>query len=77
MVEMRNVRRIVVGNPKGKRPLRRIRYRGKDTVRMYFKYKLGGVGLINLAQDVDQLPAVVSVVMNLRVLYKAGNILTS
>jgi hypothetical protein len=38
MGDMRNVFKIVVGNPEGKGPLRRPRHRWKDNIRM----KLGG-----------------------------------
>jgi hypothetical protein len=58
-----------VGKPKGKRPLGRPRHRREDGIRMNLRdVGLGGVDWIRLAQDRDQWQAVVSAVMNLRVL---------
>jgi hypothetical protein len=58
-----------VGKPKGKRPLGRPRCRREDGIRMDLRdVGLGGVDWIRLAQDRDQWRAVVSAVMNLRVL---------
>jgi hypothetical protein len=58
-----------VGKPEGKRPLGRPRRRWEDGVRMdRTEIGLGGVDLIRLAQDRDRWRAVVSAVMNLRVL---------
>jgi hypothetical protein len=58
-----------VGKPEGKRPLRRPRSRWEDGIRMAFiEIGLGGVDWIRLAQDRDRWRAVVSKVMNLRVL---------
>jgi hypothetical protein len=37
MAKMRKVHRILVGKPKGKRPLRRPKHRYKDNIRMDFK----------------------------------------
>jgi hypothetical protein len=34
MGEMRNAHNILVGKPEGKRPLRRLRHRWKDTIKM-------------------------------------------
>jgi hypothetical protein len=52
MGEERKVYKVLVGKPEGRRPLGR----------------LGGVDWIRLAQDRDRWRAVVSAVMNLRVL---------
>jgi len=55
MGNMRKSYRILVGKPKGTRPLGRPRRRWEDNIRM------------DLAQDRDQRRALVSTVMNLRV----------
>jgi hypothetical protein len=69
MGEDRKVYKVLVGKPEGKRPLGRPRCRRKDGVRMDLReIGLGGVDWILLAQDRDQWRAVVSAVMNLRVL---------
>jgi hypothetical protein len=58
-----------VGKPKGKRPLGRPRRRWKDGIRMDLgETGFGGVDWIRLAQDRDRWRAVVSAVMNVRVL---------
>jgi hypothetical protein len=69
MGEERKVYKVLVGKREGKRPLGRPRRRWKDGVRMDLRETgLGGVDWIRLSQDRDQWRAVVSVVMNLRVL---------
>jgi hypothetical protein len=58
-----------VGKPEGKRPLGRLRHRWEDGIRMDLgEIGLGGVDWIRLSQDRDRWRAVVSVVINLRVL---------
>jgi hypothetical protein len=58
-----------VGMPEGKSPLGRPRLRWDDGIRMDLReIGLGGVDYIRLAQDRDRWRAVVSAVMNLRVL---------
>jgi hypothetical protein len=58
-----------VGKPEGKRPLGRPRRRWEDGIRMDLReIGLGGVDWILLDQDRDRWRAVVSAVMNLRVL---------
>jgi hypothetical protein len=58
-----------VGKPEGKRPLRRPRRKWEDGIRMDLReIGLGGVDWILLARDRDRWRAVVSAVMNLRVL---------
>jgi hypothetical protein len=69
MGEGRKVYNVLVGKPEGKRPLGRPRRRWEDGIRMDLReIGLWGVDWILLAQDRDQWRAVVSVVMNLRVL---------
>jgi hypothetical protein len=66
--EKRNVYRLLVGKPEGKRPLGRPRRKWMDNIRMY----LGEVGWddvdwIGLAQDRSRWRALVDSVLNLRV----------
>jgi hypothetical protein len=69
MGEEREVYKVLVGKPEGKRPLGRPRRRWEDGIRMDLReIGLGGVDWIRLAQDRDRWWAVVSEVMNLRVL---------
>jgi hypothetical protein len=69
MGEERKVYMDLVGKPEGKRPLGRPRLRWEDGIRMDVrKIGLEVVDWIRLAQDRDRWRAVVSVVMNLRVL---------
>jgi hypothetical protein len=63
------VYKVLVGKPEGKNPLGRPRRRWEDGIRMDLReIVLGGVDSIRLAQDRDRWRAVVSAVMNLRVL---------
>jgi hypothetical protein len=69
MGEDRKVYKVLVGKPEGKRLLGRPRRRWEDGIRMDLKeIGLGGVDWIRLAQDRDLWRAVVSAVINLRVL---------
>jgi hypothetical protein len=69
MGEKRKVYKVLVGKPEGKRPLGRPRRRWEDGIIMDLReIRLGGVDWIRLAQDRDRWRAVVSTVMNLRVL---------
>ncbi|KAJ4427604.1 hypothetical protein ANN_25252 [Periplaneta americana] len=68
MLEFRNVYKVLVGRPEGKRPLGRPRRRWEDNIKM----DLREVGYddrdwINLAQDRDRWRAYVRAAMNLRV----------
>jgi hypothetical protein len=65
----KNVYRILVGNPEGKRPLGRPRRRCVDDIETDLR-EIGWSGMdwIDLAQDRDQQMALVNTVMNLRVL---------
>jgi hypothetical protein len=69
MDEGRNVYRVLVGKPEGKRPLGRPRRRWEDGIKMDLR-EIGweGVEWIHLAQDMVRWRAVVYAVMNLRVL---------
>jgi hypothetical protein len=69
MGEERKVYKVLVGKPEGKRPQGRPRRRWEDGIRMDLReICLGGVDWIRLSQDRDRWRAVVSAVMNLRVL---------
>jgi hypothetical protein len=69
MAEERKLYKVLVGRPEGKRQLGRPRRRWEDRIRMDLKeIGLGGVYWIRLAQDRDRWRALVSAVMNLRVL---------
>jgi hypothetical protein len=69
MGEERKVFKVLVGKPEGKRPLGRPRHRSEDGIRMDLReIGLGGVDWIRLAQYRDRWRAVVSAVINLRVL---------
>jgi hypothetical protein len=63
------VYKVLVGKPEGKRPLGRPRRRWEDGIRMdLMETGLRCVDWIRLAQDRGRWRAVVSAVMNLRVL---------
>ena len=67
MGEGRDVHRVLVGKPEGKRPLGRPRRRWKDNIKMSLR-EVGGVGdWLELAQGRDRWRALVNMVMNLRV----------
>jgi hypothetical protein len=69
MGEERKVYKVLVGKPEGKIPLGRSRRRWEDGIRMDLReIGLVGVDWIRLAQGRDRWRAVVSAVMNLRVL---------
>jgi hypothetical protein len=68
MGEKRNVCRLLVGKPEGKRPLRRPRRRWMDNIKMdLLEVGLSVVDWIDLGQDRYRWRAVVNSVMNLRV----------
>jgi hypothetical protein len=60
--------RILVGKPEGKRPLRRLRRRWVNNIKMALR-EIGWDGMewIDLAQDRGQWRARVDIVVNLRV----------
>jgi hypothetical protein len=65
----RNVYKVLMGKPEGKRPLGRSRRRWEDGIRMDLReIGLGSVDWIQLAQDSYRWRALVNTVMNLRVL---------
>jgi hypothetical protein len=69
MREEKNVYRVLMGKPEGKRPLERPRRRWEDGIRMDLReIGWGSVDWIHLAQDRDRWRALVNTVMNLRVL---------
>jgi hypothetical protein len=60
--------RILVGKPEGKRPLGRLRCRSVDNIKMHLRERgWDGMHWIDLAQDRDQLMALVNTLMSLRV----------
>jgi hypothetical protein len=68
MGERRNVYRLLVGKPEGKRPLGRLRRRWKANIKMdLLEVGLNVVDWLGLAQDRYRWRAVVNSVMNLRV----------
>jgi hypothetical protein len=69
MGEERNVYKVLMGKPQGKRPLGRPRHRWGDGIRMDLReIDWGSIDRIQLAQDWDRWQALVNTVMNLRVL---------
>jgi hypothetical protein len=64
----RNVYRILVGKPEGKRPLGRPRRRWEDNIKIDLRViGWGSTDWIDLAQDRDQWRAIVNTAMNLMV----------
>jgi hypothetical protein len=69
MGEERKLYKVLVAKPEGKTPRGRPKHRWEDGIRMDIReIGLGSVDWIRLAQDRDRWRAVVSAVMNLRVL---------
>jgi hypothetical protein len=67
-IEKRNMYRLLVGKPEGKRPLGRPRCRWMDDIKMdLLEVGLSVVAWIGLAQDRYRWRALVNSVMNLRV----------
>jgi hypothetical protein len=67
--EKRNVYRLLVGKPEGKRPLGRPRHRWMDNIKMdLLEVGLNVVNWIGLAQDMYRWRALVNSVRNLGVL---------
>ena len=68
MEEGRGVHRVLVGKPEGKSPVRRLRRRWEDNIKMDLQEVGRGCGdWMELAHDRDRWRALVSTVMNLRV----------
>ena len=68
MGEGRDVHRVLVGKPGGKRRLGRPRHRWEDNIKMDLQEVGGGCGdWMELAQDRDRWRALVSTVINFRV----------
>jgi hypothetical protein len=68
MGDGRGVYRVLVGRPKGKRPLGIARHRWKDNIKMDLRrIGVNGVNWIQLAQDRVHWWAFVNMVMNLQV----------
>jgi hypothetical protein len=68
MGEKRNVYRLFMGKPEGKRPLGRPRHRWVDNIRMDLEVVgLSDVDWIGLDQDRNRWRALVNSVLNLRV----------
>ena len=68
MGERRDVYRVLVGKPEGKRPLGRPRRRWEDNIKMDVQeVGCGVMDWIELAQDWDKWRALVNAVMNLRI----------
>jgi hypothetical protein len=73
MGEGRGLYRVLVGKPKGKRPMGRPRRRWEDNIRADFQeVGCGGMEWIELAPDRERWRAIVNAVMNLRVPYNGG-----
>jgi hypothetical protein len=68
MVEGRDVYRVLVGSPEGKRPLGRPRCRWEDNIKMDLReIRIDGANWIRLSQYRVQWRAFVNTVMDLRV----------
>jgi hypothetical protein len=68
LINVRNVYRLMVGKPEGKRPLGRPRRRWIDNIKMYLlEIVLSVVDWIGLPQDRYRRRALVNTVMKLRV----------
>jgi hypothetical protein len=64
--EQRNAYRILAGKPEGKKPLRRLRRRRLNNIKMDLRViDWGGMDRIDLAQDRDQWRALVNTKTNL------------
>ena len=77
MGEERGVYRVLLGKPDGERPLGRPRCRWVDIRMDLQEVGCGYMDWIGLAQDRDRWWTLVSAVMNLQILWNAGNFFTS
>ena len=73
----RDVHRVLVRKPEGKRPLGRPRRIWEDNIKMDLQEVGGGGDWMELAQDRDRWRSLVNTVMNFRVPQNAENFLTS
>ena len=70
--------RILVGRPKGKKPLGRPRLRWEDNIKMDLKYVgWGSINWIYLAQNRDRREALANEIMNLWFIQNVEYFLTS
>jgi hypothetical protein len=68
MGDRREIYRVLVGKPEGKRPLGRLRGRSEDNIKINLKEVWClGMDWIGLAHDRDRWRALVNAVMNIRV----------
>ena len=67
MGEGRDVHRVLVGKPEGKRPFGRPRHRWEDNIKMDLREVGGGGDWMELAQDRERWRALVNTMMNFRV----------
>jgi hypothetical protein len=68
MGERKDVYRVLVGKPKRKRPLGRLRRRWAETIKTDLREVLcGSMDWIELAKDKDRWRTLVNTVMNIRV----------
>jgi len=68
MEKGRDVYRVLVGKPEGKRQLGRLRLRWEDNIKMDLQeVGCGSMDWIELAQDRNRWRALVNMVMNIRV----------
>jgi len=65
--EGRDVHRVLVWKPEGKRPLGRPRRRWEDNIKMDLREVGGGGDWMELTEDRDRWRALVNTVMNFRV----------
>jgi hypothetical protein len=68
MGEERNVYKVLMGKPEGKRPLGSPRRRWEDGIRMDLREGWGSVEWIQVAQDSDRVRGLVNMEMNLWVM---------
>jgi len=64
--EGRDVHRVLVGKPEGKRPLGKPRRSWEDNIKITFREVGDGVDWLELVHDRDRWRALVNTVMNLR-----------
>jgi hypothetical protein len=68
MGDKKKTYRVLVGKPKGKRPVGRHRRKWIDNIKIYLRViGWGGMDWTDIAQDADQWMALVNTVMNLHV----------